>query len=111
MSKVVTDGRYQELVRQGMQKQRGALCAVVGAMRVIPGCDEALMADAQAELARFRRGMHDFTIGAIKDFLPLDRELLARAWADWSVACGVKDYGWVDCRTIHLAMADGYSLV
>jgi hypothetical protein len=110
MSKLITDQVFQGFVQQGMNMQHGALTDVVGCMRPVHGCDEELINAAQVELGRFRRETAAFWRGEVQYFEVLDRNLLARAWADWHVAQGVNDYGWIDARASKMALPDGYGL-
>jgi len=110
MSKLVTDSVFEGFVQQAMAMQHGALVNVVGCMKAFPGCDEVLMQSAKAEMRRLKREAAAFMSGRASDFAPLDRPLLARAWADWYVAEAVRDYGWVDCRTTGLGLPDGYGV-
>jgi hypothetical protein len=98
MSKVVTAETFELLVQQASAMQHGALCDAIGSFRFIRECDCDLLGAAQEELGRYRRDMAQWARREIEEFEPLDRELLARAWADHHVAEGVMFYGWKDER-------------
>jgi hypothetical protein len=100
MSRVITAEAFEMLVQQASAMQHGALCDAIGSFRFIRECDCDLLGAAQEELGRYRREMAQWARREIESFKPLNRELLARAWADHHVAEGVMYYGWKDERGV-----------
>jgi len=98
MSKVVTAETFEMLVLQASAMQYGALCDAIGSFRPIEKCDCELLGAAQEELGRYRREIAQWARKEIDSFEPLNRGLLAKAWADHHVAEGVMFYGWKDER-------------
>jgi hypothetical protein len=110
MGTVIDDQGFRYLWQDKSRSQVGALFTAVGGMRFIPGCDRALFDAAQSELHRYKADSLRWQRGEVQDIEPADREVLAKGWADWLVACQVQDAGWVDCRSARLPLPTGYVL-
>ena len=116
MGTVIDDQRFRYLWQDKSRSQIGALFAAVGGMRFVAGCDRALFDAAQSELHRYKidslRRQRTFQQQeVVQSIEPASREVLAKGWADWFIACQVQDAGWVDCRSTRLLLPTGYVLV
>jgi hypothetical protein len=110
MGTVIDDQGFRYLWQDKAGSQVGALFTAVGGMRFISGCDRALFDAAQSELQRYKIDSLRRQRGEVRDIEPANREVLAKGWADWFIACQVQDAGWVDCRSARLPLPTGYVL-